>query len=259
VFYFCGHGIMVGDHYLLAEDFGSNNLLPFEKAFDLSNTLRAVERESTGALFFFIDACRQVSKKLALTFGSTPTALMEVDLEKPLSRTSSTLIRATGDGTLAFGAENKVSRFTSALLTGMSGYCGIKAAGHATWDVDGESLASAVRKLLETGNKSARRQVSDQQISGVSVPLLRMPSAPFVKISIDLLPVAQRAFAKLYLTSAKGEVFEHDGANGVFVREVKRGIYDVGAKAQAAQFAELLHPEEELIPPVYELTMRAAI
>jgi Caspase domain len=70
VFYFCGHGIMVSDHYLLAEDFGAG-LNPWSKAFDISNTIRAVEREVGGALYFFIDACREVSRELALSVGAT--------------------------------------------------------------------------------------------------------------------------------------------------------------------------------------------
>jgi hypothetical protein len=61
VFYFCGHGVMVADHYLLAEDFGQSNAVPWERAFDISNTLRAVERDAKGALYFFVDACRQSS------------------------------------------------------------------------------------------------------------------------------------------------------------------------------------------------------
>lgn len=53
----------------------------------------------------------------------------------------------------------------------MSGYCGVRRPGSPTWDVDGETIASAVRKLLDNGNKTAkRRQVSDQMIGGDSVP-----------------------------------------------------------------------------------------
>ena len=257
ILYFCGHGIMVADHYLLAEDFGVNNLMPWDRAFDVSNTLRAVEREVNGTLFFFIDACRQMSKKVAMTAGATPSSLMVVDLDKPVSRSSATLVRATGEGKLAFAAEGKVSRFTSALVTALSGYCGIKSTGSQTWDVDGETLAAAVRKLLENGSKSnARKQVSDQHIGGTSVPLIRIGTPPLVKVAIDLLPENLRALAKMFMASAKGARFEHDGANGVFVKEVPRGIYDVGAKAPAHEFVDLLLEGEEFIPPIYDLTMR---
>jgi len=256
VFYFCGHGVVVADHYLLLEDFGKSNAVPWEKAFDMSNTMRAVERDVKGALYFFIDACREVSKDIALTLGANPSSLKVVDLKRPVLRSSSSLIEATGETKLAFAVEGKVSRFTDALLTAMSGYCGIKGPGSATWDVDGETLAGAVRKLLERANKSAkRRQVSDQTISGDSVPLLRLTKAPMVKVELDLTPEQMRALSKLYLLSAKGVRSDHVGANGAFVIDVPRGMYSVGATALGEQFDDLLYEDQDLIPPWYPFTM----
>ncbi|MDB5859727.1 MAG: hypothetical protein JWQ76_3416 [Ramlibacter sp.] len=258
VFYFCGHGVMVADHYLLLEDFGKSSVLPWEKAFDMSNTMRAVERDARGALFFFVDACREVSKDIALTLGANPLALKGVDLKKPVLRSSSSVIEATGEGKLAFAVEGKVSRFTEALLTAMSGYCGVKGPGSATWDVDGEIIAGAVRKLLEKGNKTAkRRQVSDQTISGDSVPLLRLPTPPLVKVELDLTPEQMRVLSMMYLLSAKGVRKDHPGAKGAFVVEVPRGMYSVGATALANQFGELLYEDQDLIPPWFAFTMQA--
>jgi hypothetical protein len=256
VFYFCGHGVIVADHYLLLEDFGKSNAVPWEKAFDISNTLRAVERDAKGALYFFVDACREVSKDMALTLGANPAALKVVDLSKPVLRSSTSLIEATGEGKLAFAIEGKVSRFTDALLTAMSGYCGVKGPGGVTWDVDGETLAGAVRKLLEKGNKTAkRRQVSDQTISGISAPLLRLSTPPLVKVELDLTPEQLRALSKLYLVSAKGVKNDQAGANGAFVIEVPRGIYSLGATALGNQFKEIVYEDQDLIPPWYALTM----
>jgi hypothetical protein len=247
---------MVADHYLLAEDFGDDDEAPWDKAFDVSNSLRAMERETKGALYFLVDACRQVSKKIALTAGAIPSSLMVVDLEKAVARSSATLIRATGEGKLAFAPGGKVSRFTDVLLTALSGYCGVRTSGKPTWDVDGETLAAAVRKLLESSNKgSQRKQVSDQQIGGTSVPLLRVTTAPLVKVEIDLLPTEKRAVAQMFLMSTKGVKFVHDGSKGAFLQDVPGGVYDVGAEASAHEFADLSYPEEGVWPPVYELTM----
>jgi hypothetical protein len=258
VFYFCGHGIMVADQYLLAEDFGRDRDLPWNEAFDISNTLRAVEREVRGALYFFIDACREITREVALTLGANPLSLKVVDLSKPVIRASTSLLQATGEGKLAFGLGGRVSRFTDALLTALSGYCGVKGPGPATWDVDGETLASAVRKLLESGNKTPeRRQVTDQAIGGTSVPLLRLAAAPRVKVELDLLPDQMRKLAKLYLESARGARFEQDGEKGAFMLEVPRGVYSVGARAAANQFRELLYENENLDPPLYGLIMQA--
>jgi hypothetical protein len=256
LFYFCGHGIMVADHYLLAEDFGRNNNKPWDRAFDVSNTIRAVEREVKGAVYFLVDACRMIALDVAVTLGADPSALKAVDLKKEVTRQSLSVIKATGEGELAFALENKVSRFTDALHMALSGRCGVKAAGAATWDVDGETLASAVRKLLDNGNKTAkRRQVSAQEISGASMALTKSAAIPSVAVEVDLTPETKRKVAKISLTSAKGNKHLHDGAEGVFRAVVPRGFYTVEAEAKAGEFAVLKFEDEELIPPVFDLTM----
>jgi hypothetical protein len=105
VFYFCGHGMMVSDHYLLAEDFGRSNAQPWAQAFDISNTIRAVEREVSGSVFYFIDACREIARDVAMTLGADPIALQAADLNKRVVRNSVTAIYATGEGELAFAPQ----------------------------------------------------------------------------------------------------------------------------------------------------------
>jgi hypothetical protein len=259
VFYFCGHGIMVADHYLLAEDFGKSAAVPWDRAFDISNTMRAVEREVKGTLYFLLDACREISRDIALSLGANPFALKAVDLKKQVKRKSISLIAATGEGKLAFGTAGKTSRFTDALLTALSGYSGVKAAGSNTWDVDGETIASAIRKLLENGNKAAQKpQVSEQAIGGSSVPLVKVTQAPKVKVQLDLTPEQMRAVARLTLTSAKGTSFQHEGANGIFRTEVPRGFYVIAARAQSQEFAELTYDDQELMPPIFEFVLQAS-
>jgi hypothetical protein len=256
IFYFCGHGVMVANHYLLAEDFGESDLRPWERAFDITNTLRGIERQVKGALYFFIDACKAISRDMALTLAADPVPLAAVDLKKSVVRSYAARIGATGEGELAFAAAGKVSRYTDALLTAMSGYCGIRMAGMQTWDVDGETLASAVRRLLDNRNDpTVPQQVIDQAISGTSVPLLRVGKPPKVKVKIDLSPEQKRSLALMYLLSAKGDRFEHDGANGAFRTEVQRGFYSIGARARAAEFAQLEYQDEEVSPPVFNFVM----
>ena len=168
VFYFCGHGVMVDTHYLLAQDFGKSAARPWEAAFDVTLTCRAVQREVKGAVYFLIDACRETSRDVALTLGGAPQALKTVDLTKKSNEPGTSIIWATGEGRLAFAdKKDAVSRYTDALLTALSGYCGVKVAGSANWSVDGEVLATAVRRLLDLAQQdSARRQVTEQLISG---------------------------------------------------------------------------------------------
>lgn len=264
VFYFCGHGMMVSDHYLLAEDFGCSKAQPWAQAFDVSTTIRAVEREVPGAVYYFIDACREIARDVAMTLGSNPAALLVVDLNKKVVRKSGTAIYATGEGELAFAPQGgQVSRFTSALLCALSGFSGIKAPGSATWNVDGESIATAIRQLLEydalevSGKAGTGKQVSEQLVQGISVPLLRLAVPPKVKVWLDLTPAQRRAKYELFLKPAKGDRVAQTLLDQVFKIEVPRGFYEIGAHDPVGALPAVLHPEEELLPPMYTLTMQS--
>lgn len=259
VFYFCGHGVMFENHYLLCSDFGKSNGMPWENGFDISNTLRAVEREVSGSIYFLIDACREMSRAIGMTPSGQSLPLLTPDLGKPVIRRSTTLIEATGEGERAFAPSGgQVARFTDALLTAMSGFCGVKSAGSQTWDVDGETLAGAVRKLLELSNTdvetTANQQVSQQSISGTSVPLLRQTVCPKVKVQLDLTPTQKRMLYELYLTSAQGTQYPQNCVDSTFHTEVPRGYYTVGARAHAGPLPSSEYRDEELIPPLYGLT-----
>lgn len=259
VFYFCGHGIMVASHYLLAEDFGVDPDQPWAKAFDISTTCQAVEREVKGTVYYFIDACREVARDVALTLGANPTALKALNLQKPVVRTATVVIEATGEGKLAFATNNEKSRFTTALLTAMSGYCGVAMAGKKSWIVDGEVLSSAVRALLDKENKvSTSKQVSGQKTEGSSMPLLRLGKPPLVQVELDLNPSSFRAIARMYLLSAAGKEVFQDKIDNVFRIEVPRGMYCVGAQASKEEFKPVQLEGEDLTPPVYIFTMDAS-
>jgi len=264
VLYFCGHGITVADHYLLAEDFGHNMNQPWVNAFDISTTIRALEREVPGAVYYFIDACREVSREMAVTLRADPNPLLPLDFDKKVIRRSVTAVFATGEGDLAYAPKGgKVSRFTSALICAMSGFCGVKPPGGTTWNVDGESISNAIRQLLEyealeTPDLTGKgKQVSEQLVQGSPMPLLRLASAPKVKVRLDLAPTHRRADYELYLLSAKGVRVAQVQLDKVFRVELPRGFYEVGAQAPAGGWPPVVHLEEELVPPIYPLILQS--
>lgn len=262
VFYFCGHGMIASEHYLLAEEFGAG-LNPWSAAFDISNTIRAVEREVGAALYFLIDACRDVSRELAMSLGANPQALMAADLAAGVRRSSLTVISATGEGQRAFAPSGGlVSRFAAALIRALSGFAGTRQAGQARWEVDGETLASAVRKLLEyEGERSthvaASSQRSEQQIHGRSVPLLRLNAAPKVAAELNYSPAERRALYELYLESPQ-QRYSQTKIDQLYQVEVPMGVYDVGAIDPAGALPSDVRPNEDLRPPTYRLELGGA-
>lgn len=258
VFYFCGHGVMVADQHLLAEDFG-RTAQPWAHAFNISLTIRAVEREVSGAVFFFIDSCRNIPRGLALTLGADPQSLIGADLKKNVSCQHVTAVYATGEGQLAFAPTGgQVSRFTSALLCAMSGYCGIKNPGEQTWNVDGDNVASAIRMLLQHNEPGRDKQVSDQSIQGALVPLLRIGVPPKVMVRLDLAPKERRSLYELYLAKGANRVAQ-TLVDQVFKVDLPRGVYEVGALDPQGALPLVRHEDEDLVPPMYMLTLKSQL
>lgn len=260
VLYFCGHGLSDGkDDYLLAEDFGASKNQPWNNAFDISSTFLAIEREVKGSVYFLVDACRDVSKTWRATLAGNPVALVPIDTGKDVVCRSKSRISAVGVGRKAFAPENDVSRFTDALLTALSGCCGVKRPGQATWNVDGQILAAAILEILAHGNKTAKAsQFSAQDISGEQIPLVRSSTIPQVKVDVDLTPAAMQAVANFSLRSATHGNFDHDGSKGAFRTSAPRGMYELHAFPKNAQFATVVMSQEELVPPIYTHTITAA-
>ncbi len=179
VFYFCGHGVMGANDYLLAADFGASRNNPWQNAIDLTVTARAARRHVAGPLYFFLDACRQ-GKVDALAPGAVPPPLQVEDITRNMLSHNRFKLWATGEGMSAFGAAGSVSRFTSALIEALSGYRGDALPGQAAWIVTGEGIASSVRSILEEGNRKLppdKAQFVEQSMIG-SQPFHRLIRRP---------------------------------------------------------------------------------
>ncbi|MCP3722582.1 tetratricopeptide repeat protein [Paraburkholderia sp. CNPSo 3272] len=172
VFYFCGHGAAGSNDYILPSDFGASNPdNPWADAIDITDTARAARREISGALYFFIDACRQPSWDSLAPGAGTP-ALQRVEFDRRVVCFTRMLLWATGEGTPAFGAKAQVSRFSAALIEALSGFYGEELAGTGNWAVTSEALATSVRNILQAGNASldeSLHQHAEQQLIGSQV------------------------------------------------------------------------------------------
>ncbi len=169
VFYFCGHGVIGANDYLLPSDFGAvNPRMPWGEAIDITDTARAMRRLAGGSLYFFIDACRQPARD-ALRPGASVPALESVDFNKPVRSFARLILWATGEGQAAFGVASKASRFCAALTEALSSYEAEEAPGGTGWMVTGEVLARSVRRILDAANEELepeKRQYVEQQLIG---------------------------------------------------------------------------------------------
>ncbi len=255
VFYFCGHGLMVANHYLLASDFGDPESPPWENSFDLNLTIRSLQRDVNGPLYFLIDACRQISERQYETLGSTPQALQMVNLSVADKNCPCTLIEAAGEGELAMGSPNEVARFTSSIIKALSGYAGRKIPGQKSWEVTGDKLAEAARVIIERGNLNTKTpQHVEQTLRGNSV-LHVQTDTPQVLVTIDLDPRSRLDQYTLYLQRVGSERIDYSGPDCPWyvAGPVLSGNYEIGALRRTSIEGHIRYSDERLDPPSYDI------
>ena len=260
IFYFCGHGVTAGPQYLLCQDMLRNEGVPWEKAFNVDGTLLTLSKEAPDChIHFWIDACREVVAEILLSDGR-PFPLRSTPANSETVERSHSLLQATGDSKLAFSKEGKTSRFTTALLTSLSGYAGSSKYG-SPWRVDAAELASAVKALLGSENKTAeRKQSSSFSDSGEGVAIVELLGPPKVKVSLDLAPDEMRPHAEIYLESCNGAADKavHPCVDGAYVIEVSKGIYNLGAQSTSGTFTAAELANEFVDPPLYDHVFEVA-
>ncbi len=259
IFYFCGHGIMVENHYLLAEDFGNPmSLKPFKYAFDITMTMRALDREINGSIYYFIDACKEISSELALSLGTGPDSLININIKNRVMRKYSCCLSATGDGKLAYAPLNgQVSRFTNSLLRALSGYCGSRVPGQKFWQINGESLGNSINAILDyewsLEKNSKNFQICDISTSGKVVSFHITNTKPKVTLSVNLNPETNRHLYKIYAESAT-TVVSQEWKNECFITDVPTGQYKIGA-IHANGIDQDTRPDQDVLPPHYNLVL----
>jgi hypothetical protein len=251
VFYFCGHGLIDGnDQVVLADDFGcEGNRNLWSRAFNVSKTIQVTIRQAPATLFFFIDACMQFSKKLRFEMGFVPQALDSCGADVSPLTTEWAILRGASTGRQAFGPEDGVSRFTNALLKGLSGFCGKKIVGANQHTITWPDLREAIAAFLEhlSRNSVYKSTMSGAHDGRADVPLHVLDRKPDVWLELDVSPNGYRRAARVFVEN------EHLGRKdsaleegpGIFV--IPKDTYYFGAESVGGAFgtqriSDLLQP-----------------
>ncbi|MEA3277102.1 MAG: caspase family protein, partial [Pseudomonadota bacterium] len=205
VLYFCGHGVTGLNDYLLPEDFGHTRGNPWHDAIDIGTTARAARRSVAGALYFFIDACREM-KYGSVEPGALPQALEPVKIKRPVLCFSRLMLWATGEGSMAHAAEGKPSRFSAALIQALSGYYGEPAPEGAGWVVTSSELAKGVEQIVEQENRELAAHLHQH------IEVERIASQPFHYETRRPKKVGQTLSAEAALTHVRDVLVATPGA-----------------------------------------------
>ncbi len=245
IFYFCGHGLDKGEHFLLAEDFGEEPDNPWEGSFAFDMTRRAFFSCKAETQLFFIDACRQV------TSGMLKTDLPLNPIEAPGILAKDCLYnltqKAAAANESAYGKKNEVSFYTKALINALMGDAVSNDTGE--WCVDTGRIASQMNAFLQ---KVAPGQGYPQRcISTTSdvTQIIRFAETPLVPVTISCAPDAAQRLAELsYLNLNTNQGENRPPQNDPWNIKVKAGIYRVEARFANGQFRPV-NVFEKYMPP----------
>lgn len=248
IFYFCGHGLRIGEmQFLLAEDFGANRRTPFWNTFDPELFANAMRQYKARRQLFLIDACStEVPFKRKYRNPAMGTLVQDAENEN-LADSEQCLIRASKLGTRAFGLLNGPSLFMDALLRAMKGGGAVSAQGQ--WVISTDMLKMALSWLIQSRPEGVGQEVAfGGSALSSSMSFHTVLGRPLVPVRVTCDPRDFESVSALHVNSAR-----HSPAGGWPEDfDMPRGAYDFQA-VQTTSHGTTVHGEvvQEPIAPPY--------
>ncbi|MFJ6760152.1 caspase family protein [Streptomyces sp. NPDC091273] len=255
LFFFIGHGLQQGrgDQILLLQDTGADPGEYFATAFNFDRMRMGMEANQARIQCFFVDACRSASDAVDDLHGIEAPSLKQPG-KKPVRR-DTVIVRSTGAGQSAYGAQYDSTLFTKAVLRALrSPY----SRGTQDWAVTTRTIGPAVQDLMEwrglavEGRPDQACEVSGTMLGGELFRFDGPPQVPFHfdTDSADSLAAAEWSFHDsgdrlVADRPAKAEPWQDDGPPG-------RG--EVGVTFSNGRF-ESARRESWLLPPCHAHTV----
>ncbi|MFN8288713.1 MAG: caspase family protein [Chitinophagaceae bacterium] len=246
-FFFCGHGVEKGEHYLLAEDFGSIPQNPWQQGFSFESTRRAFYKCKAKTQLFFIDACRYVTSDML-------THDIPVNPIEPPSFRSTTckydlVQKAAAPNEGAYGEVQSPSFYTKALIGALKGDVAERDSGE--WKIGTAKLSAKMNELL--GEVMPGQEYPQRCISTTSDvrDIIKLDEPPVAMLSVtcepdEALPLAELSCKNVKTAKEETRVPQAQPWN----IKVQAGVYRVKARFLAGGFTDI----EEMTPVSPPLT-----
>jgi hypothetical protein len=160
VFYFCGHGVSMGQKAaMLLEDFG-NETNGYEPAIELDTLRGTLKKAMPSKQLFLLDCCRTAADHAYLhedTLGTRVLSIMDNVRPKGQLPRQSVLV-PTMDGQIAFGELDDISVFTSCFLDAVR-FAGVSN-DSGTWAGTVDQIHGAIGKLVHHRLRAKMREKS---------------------------------------------------------------------------------------------------
>lgn len=220
LFFFSGHGADNGRQLLLLEDFARHKNRLLDAAVDFEGLVAGMRSCDASYQYFFVDACRNRSERLAALHGAHTLPLLEIG-DGDENPSDLAVIAASAPGRKAGGDRHAVSAFTQALLDALAGRAASVVNGQ--WRVKSLDLYERVHEL--TG-AAPQPQLPTLSMHG-NVPLHVLDGPPEVPLSVWCTPGTATARSGIRVSDSSGyePVFELE--NAAWRAVAPAGIYNV--------------------------------
>lgn len=193
-FYFCGHGLRVGqEDILMSEDVGASSENFFENSIKFGASRQALLHCRALVQCYFIDACRDIPEEL-LSGDIDARRLRFTSSPRPQNR-DAPVVYAAPPGESAYGDYDTPTPFATALLQALDGLAAIP--GNPGWEITTSDIGLAVQRLIRWNAWPNRPQQwatpAGEPKGGLLRVLPRPPEVPFRLgcAPLDALPKAQ--------------------------------------------------------------------
>ena len=249
-FYFAGHGLTEGTgHYLLLSDFSDPAQNKWDNCVDFTMTRKGMGKVDATQLFF-VDACRETPIEI-LTQANPPTGVRLADdaqmFEHPDSEGT---YYAAAEGRLAYGPDDDITYFATALIESLEG-AAARNNKKGAFTVDTYSLSDAIGRIVnKLAEKLSRALIPAPHATG-GVASIHMAKAPHACTTITFVSdqAEKESAIKLQLGGAAPIQSAAGEARPWF------GRLTPGKWAVEVTFANypLYQALEEVTQPVYEV------
>ena len=246
-FYFAGHGISTASLYLLLSNFGDaneNNL--WENCIDFDGMRLGMRSNNADTQLFFVDACREKPIDALAQLNPNGKALVSAGIFDRVA--ASAVYYAAADGLQAYGPQNDVTFFATAVLDSLEGAGALQK--NSRWVVDTFMLGSALGHVMNALSVENNLALScNPNASGVPVAL-HYPESPRIRASIGCR--TERANTESQIKLQQGEKIQESNAGDHRPWKGRLDPGDCNITMNFQSFPQLVR-NEKISPPVFEL------
>jgi hypothetical protein len=183
--YVAGHGIEGMHQIVLGSDFGQSANQPWQYAFDVDDTRRALTANKARTQVFLVDACREIMTSNVEVPNAPAPALCSPTMRQPDNCVYELTIMATSRNRKAYGVTKQPSYFAKAFVAGLAGGAAVKEDGR--WWITTGKLSERFYRLMNFvgADTYAQRPII---MARRTFRLARLRSAPPAKLQFACRP-----------------------------------------------------------------------